>query len=168
MSPSSQALACSCVLALAMDHNLCLHFGADEHLCTTYFDVHQGYRVLTHSPLASLAGLYRGAVIARSRYLSSRENIQPVTGRVGSRVSVAIAMSLRIRTPPGLALPHLPQKCAPPSRQHTHIYTHMSHVTCHMSHHRSGQGLSNRSGQGSQDTESPCRGKGSCSSAGMT
>ena len=23
--------------------------GADEHLCTTYFDVHQGYRVLTHS-----------------------------------------------------------------------------------------------------------------------
>ena len=28
---------------------LCLHFGADEHPCTTYFDVHQGYRVLTHS-----------------------------------------------------------------------------------------------------------------------
>ena len=22
------------------------HFGADEHPCTTYFDVHQGYRVL--------------------------------------------------------------------------------------------------------------------------
>ena len=24
-------------------------FGADEHPCTTYFDVHQGYKVLTHS-----------------------------------------------------------------------------------------------------------------------
>ena len=30
-------------------HNLCLHFGADEQPCTTYFDVHQGYRVLTRS-----------------------------------------------------------------------------------------------------------------------
>ena len=29
-----------------MGHNLCLHFGADEHPCATYFDVHQGYRVL--------------------------------------------------------------------------------------------------------------------------
>ena len=28
-------------------HNLCLHFGADEHP-STYFDAHQGYRVLTH------------------------------------------------------------------------------------------------------------------------
>ena len=37
---------------LAMGHNLCLHFGAD-HPCTTYFDVHQGYRVLTHSHLVS-------------------------------------------------------------------------------------------------------------------
>ena len=27
----------------------CLHFGADEHPCTTYFDVYRGYRVLTHS-----------------------------------------------------------------------------------------------------------------------
>ena len=34
---------------LAMGQNLCLHFGADEHPCATYFDVHQGYRVLTHS-----------------------------------------------------------------------------------------------------------------------
>ena len=33
---------------VAMGHNLCLHFGADEHPCTTYSDVHQGYRVLTH------------------------------------------------------------------------------------------------------------------------
>ena len=32
-----------------MGQNLCLHFGADEHPCTTYFDVHQEYRVLTHS-----------------------------------------------------------------------------------------------------------------------
>ena len=35
-----------------MGHNLCLHFGADEHPCTSYFDVHQGYRVLTHSHFA--------------------------------------------------------------------------------------------------------------------
>ena len=27
---------------------VCLHFGVDEHPCATYFDVHQGYRVLTH------------------------------------------------------------------------------------------------------------------------
>ena len=32
-----------------MGYNLCLHFGADEHPCTTYFDVHQGYGVVTHS-----------------------------------------------------------------------------------------------------------------------
>ena len=34
-------------------NNLCLRFGADEHPCTTYFDVHQGYRVLTHSHVCS-------------------------------------------------------------------------------------------------------------------
>ena len=28
---------------VAMGHNLCLHFGKDEHPCTTYFDVHQGF-----------------------------------------------------------------------------------------------------------------------------
>ena len=32
-----------------MGHNLWLHFGVDEHPFATYFDVHQGYRVLTHS-----------------------------------------------------------------------------------------------------------------------
>ena len=32
-----------------MGQNQWLHFGADEHPCTTNFDVHQGYRVLTHS-----------------------------------------------------------------------------------------------------------------------
>ena len=32
---------------LAMGHNLWLHFGVDEHPVATYFDVHQGYRVLT-------------------------------------------------------------------------------------------------------------------------
>ena len=37
---------------VAMGHNLWLQFGADEHPCTTYFDVHQGYRVLTHSYVA--------------------------------------------------------------------------------------------------------------------
>ena len=33
---------------VAMGHNPCLHFGADEHPCT-YFDVHPGYRVFDHS-----------------------------------------------------------------------------------------------------------------------
>ena len=37
---------------LAMWHNLWLHFGADGHPFATYFDVHQGYRVLTHNHLA--------------------------------------------------------------------------------------------------------------------
>ena len=30
-------------------HILWFHFGVDEHPFATYFDVHQGYRVLTHS-----------------------------------------------------------------------------------------------------------------------
>ena len=34
---------------MAMGHNLWLLFGVDEHPFATYFDVHQGYRVLTHS-----------------------------------------------------------------------------------------------------------------------
>ena len=34
-----------------MGHNLCLHFGADEHPCVTYFDWSPGYRVLTYSHL---------------------------------------------------------------------------------------------------------------------
>ena len=33
----------------AMGHNLWLHFGVDEHPFATYFDVHQGYWVLTHT-----------------------------------------------------------------------------------------------------------------------
>ena len=32
-----------------MEQNLWLHFGVDEHPFATYFDVYQGYRVLTHS-----------------------------------------------------------------------------------------------------------------------
>ena len=32
-----------------MGHNPWLHFDVDEHPFATYFDVHQGYRVLTHS-----------------------------------------------------------------------------------------------------------------------
>ena len=46
---------------LAMGHNLCRsHFGADEHPCTTYCYVHQGYKVLTHGQLlwAFWASLY--------------------------------------------------------------------------------------------------------------
>ena len=34
---------------MAMGHNLWLHFEVDEHPFATYFDVHQVYRVLTHS-----------------------------------------------------------------------------------------------------------------------
>ena len=34
---------------MAMGRSLWLHFGVDEHPFATYFDVHQGYRVLTHS-----------------------------------------------------------------------------------------------------------------------
>ena len=34
---------------MAMGHSLWLHFGVDEHPFATYFDAHQGYRVLTHS-----------------------------------------------------------------------------------------------------------------------
>ena len=37
---------------LAMGHNLCLHV-ADEHPCTTYFEVHQGYRVLVNGTLVN-------------------------------------------------------------------------------------------------------------------
>ena len=34
-----------------MGHNLWFHSGVDEHPFATYFDVHQGYRVLTHSQI---------------------------------------------------------------------------------------------------------------------
>ena len=37
---------------MAMGHNLCLHFWADELPCTTYVSVHQGYRVLIHSHIS--------------------------------------------------------------------------------------------------------------------
>ena len=41
-------------------HNLWRsHFGVDEHPCATYFDDHQGYRVLTHSHI--LAYLVKAA-----------------------------------------------------------------------------------------------------------
>ena len=36
---------------LAMGQNLWLHFGVDEYSFATNFDVHQGYRDLTHSHL---------------------------------------------------------------------------------------------------------------------
>ena len=40
------------VAEMAMGHILCRsHFGAEEHPCTTYFDAHQGCRVLTHSQI---------------------------------------------------------------------------------------------------------------------
>ena len=39
-----------CLLTyMATGHNLGLHFRVDERPFATYFDVHQGYRVLTHS-----------------------------------------------------------------------------------------------------------------------
>ena len=34
---------------VAMGHSLWLHFEPDEHPFATYFDVHRGYRVLSHS-----------------------------------------------------------------------------------------------------------------------
>ena len=37
----------------AMGHNLWLHCGVDEHPFATYFDVHQGYRVWTHSQITT-------------------------------------------------------------------------------------------------------------------
>ena len=36
----------------SMGHNLWLHFGVEEHSFATCFDVHQWYRVLTHSLLS--------------------------------------------------------------------------------------------------------------------
>ena len=36
---------------MAMDPILWLHLGVDEHPFATYFDVHQDYRVLTHSQM---------------------------------------------------------------------------------------------------------------------
>ena len=39
----------------ATAHNLWLQFGVDEHAVATYFDVHEGYRVLTHSHVAKHA-----------------------------------------------------------------------------------------------------------------
>ena len=44
-------LACAAA-HMAMGHDLWLHFGPDEHPLATYFDVHQGYSVLTHSHIA--------------------------------------------------------------------------------------------------------------------
>ena len=34
---------------MAMGQNLWYHIWVDEHPFTSYFDVHQGYRVLTHN-----------------------------------------------------------------------------------------------------------------------
>ena len=45
-----QMLICPDSQVLMIGHNPWRsHFGVDEHPCATYFDVHQGYRVLTHS-----------------------------------------------------------------------------------------------------------------------
>ena len=75
---------------LVLGHNLCLHFGADEQPCTTYFDVHQGYRVLTHSHVLSSQCVVQGhlsppSATARSNgYMQPRTNcphVTVVTGR---------------------------------------------------------------------------------------
>ena len=42
---------CGLISQMAMGRNLWLHFGVDEHPFVTYFDVHQGYRVLAHSQI---------------------------------------------------------------------------------------------------------------------
>ena len=36
---------------MAMGQNLSYHIWVDEHPFTSYFDVHQGYRVLTHNQM---------------------------------------------------------------------------------------------------------------------
>ena len=41
---------------MAMGHSLWLDFGVDEHPFATCFDVHQGYRVLTHSQMLLQVG----------------------------------------------------------------------------------------------------------------
>ena len=40
---------------VAMGHNLWLHVGVDAHPFATYFEVHQGYRVLTHGHVSRFA-----------------------------------------------------------------------------------------------------------------
>ena len=47
---------------MAMGHNLWLHFGVAEYPFATYFDVHQGYGVLTHSHISNIA-LWLGMLI---------------------------------------------------------------------------------------------------------
>ena len=49
---------------LVMGQNLWLHFGVDEHPFATYLDVHQGYRVLTHSHLPRKQPQKNGIVFA--------------------------------------------------------------------------------------------------------
>ena len=39
---------------IGMGHNLCLDFGADEHPCTTYFDVHLGVQGFDPQPYLSI------------------------------------------------------------------------------------------------------------------
>ena len=38
------------------------HFGVDEHPFETYFDVHQGYRVLTHNHILVCVFFFEGAL----------------------------------------------------------------------------------------------------------
>ena len=86
-----------------MGHSLWLHFGVDEHPFATYFDVRQGYRVLTHShvfvalPVSSNPGVasstnshraaIEGASPTRSQLDSPRDSSKG--GAEGGRLSVA-------------------------------------------------------------------------------
>ena len=58
---------------MAMGHNLCLYFGANEHPFTTYFDVHHGYRVLTHSHMGRFCCWFTSRV---KRHLNTHTNTQ--------------------------------------------------------------------------------------------
>ena len=56
----------SSIHSMAMGHNQWLHFGMDEHPFATYFDVRQGYRVLTHSHITKLS--FTGLLIVDSGF----------------------------------------------------------------------------------------------------
>ena len=57
---------------VAMGHNLWRsHFGADEHPFATYFDVHQGYRVLTHSHVPGITAGRLSAVCLLAEHACS-------------------------------------------------------------------------------------------------
>ena len=60
-------------IILGRGHNLWLHVRVDEHPFATYFDVHQEYRVLTHSHFGQGSGHQIDS--ARFQHLGSRSQV---------------------------------------------------------------------------------------------